>query len=181
MPAHKAVYTGWSVRVGAKGWPADEPSKRMLLAQQWTYGHVMGRSVVSTFLADNGTLSFIRQLAQMKVNHSAHLVYGRLMRPPGLTSADGTALPKTSWNVGTSVGGTTHCDSTVVIGQLFMANDGKTLPLPSASAAFESKTVPFLADFQEAWASHSLTQVQRPSRWPSQCAWMSTRTRSRAA
>ena len=41
VPAFQAVYGGWSVNVGATGWPADTAGVHVFLAQQFTYGHVL--------------------------------------------------------------------------------------------------------------------------------------------
>ena len=138
------MYGGWSVRVGGKIWPTDQPSIRMLLAQQWTYGHVMGRAAPSTFMDDKHTLAFTRQLAQLKVNYSEFLVYGRLMHPPTLTAvasaaaAGGGSLRDMKWSVGYPAG--KFCNSPVVIGQVWMASNG-SLGVALANPSNESQAV----------------------------------------
>lgn len=138
VPGFQAVYGGWSIRVGAKDWPTDQPSIRMLLAQQWTYGHVMGRADPKTFLNNNHTLSFTRQLAQLKVNHSEYLVYGRLMHPLVLTNTTGGPLRIMRWAVGYPAG--KSCDSPVALAQVWMASDG-SLGLTLANPSNESQYV----------------------------------------
>ena len=120
VPAFQAVYGGWSVNVGSVEWPSDQEGVRILLAHQWTYGHVMGWTKPSVFLNNAATLAFTRELAQLKVNHSDFLVFGRLMRPPILTAAGGGALPEARWCQSTG----TCCSTALVIGQVWMAGDG---------------------------------------------------------
>ena len=44
VPAFQAVYSGWSVNVGTEGFPleTDVNGFRVVLAQQWQLGHVLG-------------------------------------------------------------------------------------------------------------------------------------------
>ena len=108
----------------------------MLLCYAQTYGHVLGWAKPSVFLGNNSTLAFTRELAQLKVNNSEFLVFGRLMRPPVLTSAGGRPLPETSW-CQEAWRGQTCCHTTQVIGQVWMANDGSlglALANPSSNA-----------------------------------------------
>ena len=90
----------------------------MYLAQQFTFGHVMGWTKPEIFLNDNNTLAFTRQLVQLKANNSAYLVFGRLMHPPEISSATAGPLPKLRWCSNTC------CDTPVVIGQVWKASDG---------------------------------------------------------
>jgi hypothetical protein len=106
------------VNVGGVSWPTDTQGIRMYLAQQFTFGHVMGWTSPAVFLKDNATLAFTRLLAQLKVNHSEYLVFGRLMRSPEISAAGGAMLPTVRWCSNTC------CDTQVVIGQVWMASDG---------------------------------------------------------
>ena len=85
------------MNVGSVEWPENGEGVRILLALQWTYGHVMGWTKPSVFLSNAATLAFTRELAQLKVNYSDFLVFGRLMRPPVLTALGGGALPEARW------------------------------------------------------------------------------------
>ena len=82
VPAFQAVYGGWSINIGGAQWPSglDYNGVRMYLAQQWTFGHVMGWAEPATFLSNSSTTWFTRLLAQLRVEHSQYLVFGRLMR-----------------------------------------------------------------------------------------------------
>ena len=120
VPAFQAVYGGWSVNVGSVEWPSSGEGVRILLALQWTYGHVMGWTKPSVFLSNAATLAFTRQLAQLKVNYSDFLVFGRLMRPPVLTALGGGALPEARWCQSSG----TCCSTSLVVGQVWMAGDG---------------------------------------------------------
>ena len=139
VPAFQAVYGGYSVNVGSVTWPNDVLGIRIVLAQQWSFGHVMGWTSPSVFLANNETLGFTRELAQLKVKHAAHLTYGRLMRPPTLTAANGDALRETTW---CAPQGSHHtcCPAASVIGQLWMDNEG-TLGLALANPTNETVSV----------------------------------------
>jgi hypothetical protein len=97
---------------------------------QWVFGHVMGWAKPSVFLSDNRTLAFTRVLAQLKVKHKAHLVFGRLMRPPTLAGPDGTALNETSW-----CQQTVCCHAPLVLGQLWMDPRSGLLGLALANPA----------------------------------------------
>ena len=106
------------MNVGGVSWPTDTQGIRMYLAQQFTFGHVMGWTSPEVFLKDNGTLAFTRLLAQLKLNHSEHLVVGRLMHPPEISAVAGAVLPTLRWCSNTC------CDTPIVIGQVWMASDG---------------------------------------------------------
>ena len=105
----------------ATGWPSDPNGIHVLLASQFTFGHVMGWTTPAVFLARNDTLGFLRQLAQLKVEHSRYLVYGRLMRPPVLTAGGGGPLAEMEW---CQVPAHTCCPTTLVIGQVWMDAQG---------------------------------------------------------
>jgi len=97
VPAFQAVYGGWSVNVGGAQWPSglDYNGVRMYLAQQWTFGHVMGWAEPATFLSNSSTTGFARELAQLKLAQSQYLVFGRLMHPPIINAVDGGPLNTT--------------------------------------------------------------------------------------
>ena len=121
VPAFQAVYGGGSVNVGSVDWPSSAAGIRILLAHQWTYGHVMGWTKPSVFLQNNLTLAYARLLAQLKVQHSQYLVFGRLMRPPLLSSPDGKPLNTTRWCQQPTQ---TCCQSDLVIAHVWMSQSG---------------------------------------------------------
>ena len=115
-----------------------------------TYGHVMGWIEPSVFLKDNSTLAFTRQMAQLKVNNSEFLVFGRLMRPAVLTMAGGAPLPTTSW-CQAAWKGKTCCETALVIGQVWMADDG------TGSVQYTTTT----CQIQTGWSPHSARSFER--------------------
>ena len=99
----------------------------------------MGWAAPELFLANN-TLSFTRQLVQLKLNHSEFLVFGRLMRPPTLTAASGGVLPELEWCL--TGWAPECCQTTQVIGQLWMAsNQNGSLGLAVANPTNETVSV----------------------------------------
>lgn len=72
VPAFQAVYSGWSVNVGTEGWPlvTDTDGFRVVLAQQWQAGHVLGWTSPGQLLrafAEPEDRAFLRSLCQLKV------------------------------------------------------------------------------------------------------------------
>lgn len=91
----------------------------------------MGWLSPDVILANNDTLSFTRQLVQLKLTYSQFLVFGRLMRPPTLTAADGGALRELEWCL--TGWAPTCCQTTQVIGQLWMDASQGSLGLALAN------------------------------------------------
>ena len=123
----QAIYSGWSVNVGTEGWPAstDTSGFRVVLAQQWQAGHVMGWTSPGQLLTAFATTedrAYLRSLCQLKVAHAKYLVYGRLMHPPMLRLVGGAEVPSAAW-CGHSFG-PACCDFPALTAALWRGADG---------------------------------------------------------
>ena len=113
VPAFQAVYSGYTVNAGILEWPVPNksdttlrtwatnkpgqnqstnlPSWMAYSALQLVYGHVPGAMMTEDllFVLENsaGALSLWRDIVRIRVDANDYLVFGRLLRPPQLTSA----------------------------------------------------------------------------------------------
>ena len=146
VPGFQAVYGGWSVNIGAQGWPNDAIGMRALFAQQFVLGHVLGwlrSETILSVLNSTHDRAFLRSLAQLKLEHTPYLIYGRLMHPPDIKSSNGDLLPVVSLCTQTFRNPPLHCcNYSAVVAHVWMATN-QSLGVAAANTVTTPLSVTF--------------------------------------